>query len=299
MVIMKIAVVGAGGFVGNLLIVELAKDLKNSVVAISLNPQNIRCKRRNVNRQGCDVLETNKMSAILNGCEQAYYLVHMMASGKKDFQILENEAVNSFCKAAKIAKVKKVIYLGGLGNDSKKLSRHLASRHKTGEILRNKFSNTIEFRASIIIGKGSVSAEIIKQLVEKFSFMIFPGWANTLTQPICDKDVINYLCEASKAKLKGHKIYEIGGPETLTYKNLMKRYADYRGAKLYIFVIKILPRWPAKYFIGFFVDKNFKNTSISMIDSLDNQVIVTNEYAHNDFANIKPSLIDAVLDSLL
>jgi uncharacterized protein YbjT (DUF2867 family) len=289
---MKIAVVGAGGFVGNLLVCALSKEKNDEIVAISLNPKKISCSAINVKKQKCDVMNTAKLGLLLEGCECVYYLVHMMSGGAKDFLTLEINAVDSFIIAAKKAKTKKVIYLGGLGNEKQKLSMHLKSRHKTGQILRDDFNNVIEFRASIIIGKGSASTEIIRQLVDKISFMILPGWANTLTQPICAKDVIRYLVQAKDSSYVGNKIYEIGGPQTYMYKELMKLYAMYKAKRLNIVVIKFLPSWPAKLFIGFFINNNIKNTAISMIDSLESQVIVTNNYAKTDFKNIEPQQID-------
>lgn len=229
---MTIAVCGANGFIGRHLIARLLKQTSHNVLALSPNARNITTENPRLKKIDCDVFKTQKLSDYLKSCDVAYYLIHMMAQNKLDFSKAETMAAESFCQAAKNSKIKRVIFLGGLGNDNSKLSKHLASRHRTGDILRDNLAQVIEFRASMIIGPGSVSYEAVTKSVCKLLSFIFPGSLKTIIQPILLDDVLDYLVAALDLKLKNHEIIEIGGPEKLSYLSLIRRYS--RWTNLFI-----------------------------------------------------------------
>ena len=144
--------------------------------------------------------------------------------------------------AARDAGVKRIIYLGGLGSGSE-LSPHLRSRQEVGRILRESGAPTIEFRASIVIGSGSPSFEMIRALVEKLPVLITPRWVRMRTQPIAIEDVIGYLLQALELEIDGSRIVEIGGPDQVSYPELMKEYARQRGLKRLMIPVPVLSPW--------------------------------------------------------
>jgi uncharacterized protein YbjT (DUF2867 family) len=158
-----------------------------------------------------DLLDPGSVRAALGGIETAYYMVHSMGS-KADFQAQDRRAAEMFGQEAKRAGVRRIVYLGGLGSGSD-LSPHLASRQEVGRILRTSGVPTLEFRASIIIGSGSLSFEMIRALVEKLPFMITPRWVRVEAQPISIEDAIAYLVAALEAEGKESSIVEIGGAD--------------------------------------------------------------------------------------
>ena len=167
---MKIAIIGASGFIGNNLTKYLLLNTNHNIVAIIHNTLNLEIEGKFESRLitiKADALNYNEMKDALKDVDVAYYLVHLMANNKDDFSEKEVLAAEATSRALKDAKVKRVIYLSGLGNDKEKLSKHLSSRHKTGEILRKYNNEVIELRASMIIGAGSISFEIVKDLLTK------------------------------------------------------------------------------------------------------------------------------------
>jgi len=171
-----------------------------------------------------DLLDAASLSAAMHGVEAAYYLVHSMgATG--DFQTQDRLATENFATAARAAGVQRIIYLGGLGEDEPDLSAHLRSRHEVGERLRAHAVPVIEFRTSIIIGSGSLSFEMIRALVERLPVMITPRWVRVTAQPIAIDDVLEYLRQALKIQIPGNVIFEIGGPDRVSYGELMREYA--------------------------------------------------------------------------
>ncbi|MDQ3065328.1 MAG: NAD(P)H-binding protein, partial [bacterium] len=181
---MKIAILGANGYIGHNLIQRLINKTPHTIVALSPNAETMQFSHSRLAKHNVNVFDTEVLKLYMKDCDIAYYLIHMMAQKKLDFAEAETSAAESFCEAIVSTNVKKVIYLGGLGNDYEKLSKHLASRHKTGEILRSGPAQVIEFRASMVVGRGSISYDIIANLVHKLPILTLPKWAKTLTQPI-------------------------------------------------------------------------------------------------------------------
>ena len=291
---MKIAVIGASGYIGKNLINRLLAETNHSVVALSQTAESMSIQNERLAKFNVDIFDTKTLQKYLNDCEAVYYLIHMMAQKKLDFAEAESKAAESFCAAAKGSKIQKVIYLGGLGSDSDKLSKHLASRHKTGEILRNSLPQVIEFRASMVVGSGSISYDIVTNLIHKLPIMTLPKWSSTLTQPIGLNDALSYLIAALTLKTSEHQIIEIGGPDQLSYGDLMKRYAEWENKKMLIVKFYVIPTTIAAWWLNLFTPKIHAKVGRIMVDSLSNSMIVTNDLASELFPDIKPQSLEAV-----
>jgi uncharacterized protein YbjT (DUF2867 family) len=196
------------------------------------NPQRLEGhKWENVEIRQGDVLDLASLSSVTNGIEVAYYLIHSMAGGKRGFEERDEVAARNFGKAAREAGVKRIIYLGGLGQCEKYISPHLDSRQHVGDVLRLSGVPVTEFRAPIIIGTGSMSFEMIRYLTERLPILFTPQWINTLCQPIAVENILDYLTISLSEPLSIGTIFEIGGPDVLTYKDIMRGYATARHLK--------------------------------------------------------------------
>ena len=162
-----------------------------------------------------DVLEKNTLVAALKDINTAYYFVHSMAA-KTSFADLDRQAARNFGEAAFMNGVRRIVYMGGLGNSDSDLSPHLRSRHEVGEVLRSSEVQVIELRSSIVLGPGSLSFEMIRALVERLPVMLTPKWISVPTQPISISDLIKYLLAALDLGIRGNKIFEIGGAEIVS-----------------------------------------------------------------------------------
>jgi uncharacterized protein YbjT (DUF2867 family) len=166
--------------------------------------------------------------------EVAYYLVHSMGSAGA-FEAEDRLAARNFGAAARAAGVRRMIYLGGLGHpDAGGLSPHLRSRQEVGDILRQSGVPVLEFRASIVLGSGSLSFELIRALVERLPLMVTPRWVSVLAQPIAIEDLVAYLLAAAAVPMEGSLVFEIGGADRVTYGDIMRAYARQRGIRLLI-----------------------------------------------------------------
>ena len=179
-------------------------------------------------RQG-DVLAPDTLPAAMEGVDVAYYLVHSM--GASSFEERDRTGARNFAEAARAAGVRRIIYLGGLGSDDDALSPHLRSRHEVGEILRSSGVPAIELRASIVLGSGSLSFEMIRSLVETLPAMVTPRWVSVPAQPIAIADILAYLVEAIEPYVP-LGVHEVGGLDVVTYRELMLEYARQRGLEL-------------------------------------------------------------------
>jgi uncharacterized protein YbjT (DUF2867 family) len=231
-----------------------------------------------------DVLDAASLPASMIGVHTAYYLVHAMAS-VNSFEEEDRRSAHAFVAAARGAGVQRIIYLGGLGTGSE-LSAHLRSRQEVGRILRGSGVPTIEFRASIVIGSGSASFEMIRALVEKLPIMVTPRWVKTRAQPIAIEDVIAYLTQALDLKLNGSKILEIGGADQVSYVDLMKEYAHQRGLKRWMIPVPVLSPRLSSLWLGL-VTPVYARVGRELVDSLRNETIVRDRSA-NDLFSIRP-----------
>lgn len=186
-----------------------------------------------------DCLDGPSLDRALDGVHTAFYLVHSM-SARADFAAVDREAAATFAAAAARAGVRRIIYLGGLVDESRPLSTHLKSRAEVGDVLRASGVPVIEFRASIVIGAGSLSYEMVCALVERLPVMLCPQWVDTLTQPIAIDDVLAYLAAAIDTPASVSGIFEIGGPEPVSYGEMMREYARLRGLRRWLVPVPVL-----------------------------------------------------------
>ncbi len=279
---LKVALTGATGYVGGLLIEPLS-DMVGEVRCISRNPGNIsRVLPSNVTAHKADVTDFDSLRTALAGCDVAFYLVHSLAE-QEDFYQIETRSAQTFADAAKSAGIKRIIYLGALAqSDQTHTSAHIESRHHVGELLKSTGVPVTEFRASVIIGAGSMPFEAIRALVERLPVMVTPRWVRMPVQPIAAPDLVKYLSAAITAPDNESHIYEIGGADVTNYAKLMHTYAKARGLRRFMVPVPVItPRlsslWlklvtPAHYRIG-----------KRIVDSAAHSSIVVDESAKRDF----------------
>jgi uncharacterized protein YbjT (DUF2867 family) len=219
----RVVVTGATGHIGSRLVPELVRDGR-SVRGLSRSEQDA---VDGVEWALGDVADRAALDAALTGAEAAYYLVHGLAD-TADLEDTEREGARTFAAAAKAAGVGRVVYLGGLAHGDD-LSPHLRTRREVGEILRAEGPPTIELRASIVVGDGSASFELVRTLVDSLPALVLPDWVETRCQPIAVDDVVAYLVEALEVELEGSVVYEIGGADVVTYGELIEAYGDAVG----------------------------------------------------------------------
>lgn len=270
---MKILLTGANGYVGRRLLPEL----------LSQNHEIICCVR-DKNRLGLDkvtldsitiwevdFLEEVSFENIPKDIDVAYYLIHSMSSSTQVFDTMESKAAENFNLYMNHIGVKQVIYLSGIVNNNT-LSKHLQSRKNVEEILYKGNFNLTVLRAGIIVGSGSSSFEIIRDLCEKLPVMITPKWVLTKTQPIAIRDIIKYLMGVLLKEECYNDSFDIGGPNVLTYKQMMKLYAKTRGFKNWIFTVPIMTPKLSSYWLYFVTSTSYK-LAMNLVDSMKMEVI--------------------------
>ena len=229
-----------------------------------------------------DVLDPPSLEAALQGVQTAYYLVHLM-SGSSDFEQEDRQAALNFAAAARKAGVQRIIYLGGLGDDADpKLSPHLRSRHEVGEILRNSGVETIEFRAGMVIGTGSLSYQLMKSLTDRLPVMICPRWLTTPTQPIAIQDVLAYLLDAKDLPQGESHIFEIGNPDVVTYGDLIREYARQQGLRRWLIFVPVLTPYLSGLWLAL-VTPAIYEVGRHLIEGLKNPTVVRNSKALDVF----------------
>ena len=279
----KILVTGATGYIGGRLIprlLEAGEELR-CLVRNSVHAED-KPWRKQVEVVTGDVLEPSTLSPILDGVETAYYLIHSMAANS-GFEERDRQAATNFAEAAKAAGVRHIIYLGGLGDLDKTMSDHLRSRQETGAALAEVGVPVTEFRAAIIVGSGSISFEMIRYLTERLPVMITPKWVDTKVQPIAIRDVLSYLLQARDRVPKEHRVVEIGGPEVLTYKDLMLTYADVRGLKRTMVPVPVLSPRLSSYWVNL-VTPIPGAIATPLVEGLTSEVIVDHPEAAAEYS---------------
>lgn len=288
---------GATGYIGGRLIGPLEKR-PIRLRCMARNPEKLRSRLggRSV-AVGGDVLDRKSLDDALAGVDTAYYLVHGL-SGVNNFEIEDRTAAQNFAGAAKNAGVRRIIYLGGLGDDSDpKLSPHLRSRHEVGEILAVSGVETIEFRASIIIGAGSLSFELVKSLTDRLPVMICPRWLTTPTQPIAVDDVIAYLLAALDLPPGESRVIEIGGSDVVTYGDYIREYARQRGLRRTLISVPLLTPYLSSLWLALVTPTDFA-TGRHLIEGLKNPTVVRSKRAWQEFAIRPREMRAAIADAL-
>jgi uncharacterized protein YbjT (DUF2867 family) len=244
---MRILVTGATGFVGRSLVPALL-DEGHEVAAGTRRPQAYEGPGRAV---PIDLHDAATLDAAIDGCDAAYYLVHSMDSSSS-FAVADRRAAVAFAAAA-ARRGTRVVYLGGLGDAAAAAGRseHLRSRHEVGAILRDG-AETVELRAAIVVGRGSVSFEILRQLVDRLPVMVCPRWVTTRCQPIAVADTVRYLSGVLQVPAGS---YEIGGADVLTYEAMMRRYAALTGRRRVIVKVPVLSPGLSSHWIGLVTDQ--------------------------------------------
>jgi len=234
----SILLTGATGYIGGRLLRSL-EESGSAVRCLARQPAKVAATRPTTQVVAGDCLDVASLDRALAGAQAAYYLVHSMAAGS-DFAALDRRAAENFGRAAARAGVRRIVYLGGLVDDTGTVSAHLRSRAETGDVLRAGGVPVIEFRASVVIGAGSLSFQMIQALVERLPVMVCPRWVATLTQPIAGEDVLAYLVAALDLTHTGSRVFEIGGPEVVSYGDMMREYARIRGLRRLLLPVPVL-----------------------------------------------------------
>jgi len=232
-----------------------------------------------------DVLDSESLPRAFEGVDTAYYLIHSMGSAR-DFERDDRQAAANFAAAAKRAGVRRIIYLGALGNPKHALSEHLRSRQETGEVLRASGIQVIEFRASIIIGSGSLSFELIRALVERLPVMVCPKWVATPAQPIAIEDVLDYLLAALDLPDGKSCTFEIGGPARVCYGDIMREYARQRGVTRVMIPVPVLTPYLSSLWLGL-VTPVYARIGRKLVEGLRNPTVVEDPSALEAFS-IRP-----------
>jgi uncharacterized protein YbjT (DUF2867 family) len=233
-----------------------------------------------------DVLNPDSLQVTLKGIDIAYYLIHSMRDSD-DFQQRDIRAARNFGAAARAQGVKRIIYLGGLGDPAADLSKHLRSRQQTGEGLRESGVPVTEFRAGVIIGSGSLSFEMIRYLTERLPIMICPRWIYTRVQPIGIRDTLNYLVSALETSESTGRIIEIGGAEVVTYRDMILSYAKVRGLRRYMIPVPVLTPHLSSYWVHW-ITPIPADIVRPLVEGLRNEVVVRDDSAHRLFPIIQP-----------
>ena len=273
---MRILVTGATGYIGGRLVPELfARGYKVRVMVRSASPvYNERWPGAEV--VVADALEYDSLKKAMDGIHTAYYLMHSLLFGKKNLEKTEIKAAYNFRKIAQEKDVKRIIYLGALGDVNSALSAHLRSRMEVAEELKRGTVPVTILRAAIIIGSGSASYEVIKHLAMKFPVLFIPYWANTECQPIGIRDVIKYLVGVMEEPGTADKTFDIGGHDVLTYKKMLKIVAETMGKHLYFIPSSVSWIAPYAYIANIF-------TSVPapiiwcLLEGIKNRVVCNNE----------------------
>lgn len=271
---MEILLTGVTGYIGKRLLPDLLSD-GHEVICLVRDPRRFSINENFKDQTKvlkADLLDPNSLKAIPTDIDAAYYFVHSMGSTGKDFSSLEEKCALNFTEALDNTSVKQIIYLSGIINDSDKLSKHLQSRLNVEKILQKAKASTTILRAAIIIGSGSGSFEIIRDLAEKLPVMIAPKWLKTRCQPIAIKNVIDYLLGVINKKSAFNKVFDIGGPDILTYKEMLSGYSEVRGLKRVILTVPVLTPRLSSYWLYFVTSTNF-SLARSLVDSMKNEVV--------------------------
>jgi uncharacterized protein YbjT (DUF2867 family) len=295
---MKIAVTGATGYIGGRLVPQLIAE-GHEVVCLARNPAKLagRSWTKQVEAITADVLQSDTLDDALRGCDVAFYLVHSMGSAGS-FRDVDRAAATNFARAADAAGVGRIIYLGGLGDEDDQLSHHLGSRHEVGRALASGSVPVTEVRAAVIIGSGSVSFEMLRYLTEVLPAMVTPSWVQTRCQPIAIRDVLSYLVACLDETERGHTVYEIGGPEVLSYLEMMHEYAKAAGLpRRFVVPVPVLSPRLSSLWIGL-VTPLPVGVARPLVDSLKNEVIVHDDTARRRF-DVAPTPLARAIERAL
>jgi len=287
---------GASGYIGG----RLLKALESAgwpVRCLARRPEYLRSRvSSSTEVLQADCLDRNSLTPAMAGVHTAYYFVHSMGSPGK-FEEEDRQAAQNFADAAREQGIRRIVYLGGLGTHDQTLSAHLRSRHEVADILRSSGVPTIEFRASIVIGSGSVSFEMIRALVQRLPVMICPRWVAVKAQPIAVEDVIAYLVEVLALPVDRSAVFEIGGPDQVSYGDIMREYARQCGLRRWMIPVPILTPRLSSLWLGL-ITPIYARIGRKLVDSMRNPTLVCDTSALTAF-DIKPKGLREAIERAL
>ena len=240
-----------------------------------------------------DFLEEPKENIVPEDIDAAYFLIHSLSSSTQDFDDMEAKTAENFNKYVSNTQIKQVVYLSGIVNDDN-LSKHLQSRKNVEDILYKGNFNLTVLRAGIIVGSGSSSFEIIRDLCEKLPVMITPKWVLTKTQPIAIRDVISFLTGVLGNDQTYNDSFDIAGPNVLTYKEMLHKYAEVRGFKNWIWTVPVMTPKLSSYWLYFVTSTSYK-LALNLVDSMKIEV-VAKDTRLQDILNLKPHSYEEAID---
>ena len=293
-----ILLTGATGYVGGRLLRALT-ERGHRVRCLARRPESLTSRVPGGSEvvQG-DCLRRETLDPAFSGIHTAYYLVHSMAAGAA-FEEQDRLAARNFGEAARAAGVRKIIYLGGLGEAGAGLSAHLRSRQETGDVLRTASGvPVVELRASIVLGSGSLSFELIRSLVERLPVMICPRWVETKAQPIAIEDLVAYLLAALDLEPGEGCIVEIGGADQVTYGDLMREYAKQRGLRRWLIPVPVLTPRLSSLWLGL-TTPVYARVGRKLIEGVSNPTVVRDDAARRLFPAIAPMGLEKAIERAL
>lgn len=270
---MRILLTGANGYIGKRLLPILVEQ-GHEIIACVRTPATFEWKKgweQQVQLYQVDFLEEIDLEEAPLDFDVAYYLIHSMSSSVDDFAALEKKAARNFLTLTNAGRAQQIIYLTGMVNDDK-LSRHLASRHEVEKILNDGRVPLTALRAGIVIGSGSASFEIIRDLVEKLPVMVAPRWINTKCQPIAIRDVIQFLTGVLLREDTYHQNFDIGCKEILTYREMLLGYAEVRELQRWIFSVPVMTPRLSSYWL-YFVTSTTYSLAVNLVNSMKIDVV--------------------------
>src|SRR5688572_19843730 len=275
----SILVTGATGYIGGRLARQLLAE-GHTVRAMARDSRRLTAlERAGAECVTGDVLDAESLTSAVRGIDVAYYLVHSMGAGQ-DFEARDRSAAMNFAEACRVAGVKRIIYLGGLGREGPSLSSHLASRHETGKLLAQGTVPVTELRAAIIVGAGSASFEIVRDLANRLRVMVCPRWVRSRCEPIVMHHVIAYLVGVLRVPQSVGQVLEIGGGEVLTYEEMLRQCADVLGKKILIFRVPVLSPRLSSYWLNLITSVPM-SVARPLVEGLRNDVVTTDRRIHD------------------
>ncbi|WP_176371610.1 SDR family oxidoreductase [Desulfosediminicola flagellatus] len=285
---LKVLVTGATGYIGRRLVERLLTDSTIAIRVLVRNKNKLQAAVTDkVEIVEGDTFDEECLKLALEGVDTAFYLIHSMGSDK-DYQDLDRKSADNFRRACIAAGARRIVYLGGLGV-KESASKHLMSRIETGEILSEEPDKiqTIWLRAGVIIGSGSASFEIIRNLVQKLPAMITPKWVKTLTQPVGIEDVLSYLAACIRLKEDADQIVDIGA-ETLSFKDMMRQASEVMGLRRYLIPVPVLSPRLSSYWLILFTPVPVK-LAAALVEGLKSETTLQNDNARRLFPEIEPA----------
>ncbi len=270
---MRVLVTGATGYIGKRIIPLLLQEGHTVICPVRDIPRvkQLFKDQEDVELVEADFLKADSLNTLPKDIDAAYYLIHSMSNSAKEFHVLEEKCAFNFKRYAESTKVKQVIYLSGITNDTK-LSKHLLSRKNVENQLQSDNYALTVFKAGVIVGSGSASFEIIRDLVEKLPVMIAPKWLDTKTQPIGVRDVLSFLTKALGRKDMYNQSVDVFGPEILTYKEMLLQFAEIRGLKRSIITVPVMTPRLSSYWLYFVTSTSYK-LAASLVNSMGIEII--------------------------